>query len=123
MDEMPIRSKDIVLQSIYPKRLCIATGQHTEFLVDAKIVLRMLDLMKKAEHEGDDVDDKNLRVEYNEDSENEHDLWCMIRFDDFSICRLKTKEFKKIKKGFAEFFKWAADYRLPFSEPFLFKVK
>ena len=121
MDDYPVRPKDIVLQSVFPKRLVIALGEHVEFYVDAKVVLKMLNLMREARHENDDLDDGKLRVEYSSDSTDQD--FCMIRFDDFSICRLTTEEFDNLEKGFAEFFRWTAEYKMPISDFFMYKVK
>ena len=122
MDEFSIKSKDIVLQSLYPKKLVIALGEHVEFYVDANVVLRMLNLMREARHANDDLDDQELVVQYSEESEGS-DMFCCIGFGDFRIERLTEKEFLKLEKGFAKFFKWASEYKMPFSEAFIYKIK
>jgi hypothetical protein len=122
MDELPIKSKDIVLQSLYPKRLVLALGEHAEFYIDAKVVLRMLNLMREAKHANEDLEDEELTVQYSKESEDS-DLLCMVGFGDFQIQRLTEKEFSKLEKGFAKFFKWAAEYKLPISEPFIYRIK
>lgn len=121
MEDYSINSKDIVLQSIYPKRLVIALGEHAEFIVDASTALEMLDLMRESRHENSDLDRGDLRAEYSKGSDPKD--CCMVRFNDFSINRLSSKEFKKLERGFADFFKWAAEYKLPISEPFIRKIK
>lgn len=118
-----IRPTDIVFQTIFPKRLCVATGEHSEFIVDADVARRMLDLIQKARIIQDDCDDSEIRVEYSDDSDNEYDNWCMVRFNDFSLNRLTTKELFRVEKGLLKFFEWSKNFSMSDIKPFMFKVK
>lgn len=78
--------------------------------------------MRESRHANEDLEDEELTAQYSKESEDS-DLLCMIGFGDFQIQRLTEKEFGKLEKGFAKFFKWTSEYKLPISEPFLYRIK
>jgi hypothetical protein len=120
-DSFDFKHKDIVLQSMLPKRLQISLGVHVEYYVDNEVVKKMLELMKEARSQEDDIGFNRLKVEYSSNEEHKNDQWCTVHFGDFSICRLSEKEFVNLMKGFEEFFEWSESYKI--FDTFIHRVK